>query len=164
MQWLSRESSLPLLIVRRRMTGPYERIVVASDFSPSSRRALDMTCALLPESPPTLFHGFTVPFLGLIDSNRDVTVEQARAASLAAARDFLADAGSPTLPVKIEHGDPAARLRDHARRDDTDLVAVARHGRSAMFNLLIGSVAEQILELSPCDTLLVPAPEARQRN
>lgn len=160
-QWLSRASRLPLLIVRRRVHGPYARIVVASDFSTSSQRALDTISALLPDAAPTLFHAFDVPFLGLVDSNRDFTVEQARAAALAAAQAFLAEAGRPTLPVRVEHGDPAVRLRDHARRDDTELIAVATHGRSALFTLLIGSVAHRILELSPCDTLLVPAPEAR---
>lgn len=160
-QWLSRTSRLPVLIVRRRVHGPYARIVVASDFSPSSRRALDLIATLLPDAAPTLFHAFNVPFLGLIDNYRDDTIEQARAAALAAAREFLAEAGRPTLPIRAEHGDPATRLRDHALRDDTDLVVVASHGRSALFTLLIGSVAQQTLDLVPCDTLLVPAPEAR---
>ena len=35
-----------------------------------------------------------------------------------------------------------------------------RNGRSALFHLLIGSVARGILDASPCDTLLVPEPRA----
>ena len=160
-QWLARTSMVPLLVVRRRVHGPYLRIVVASDFSPSSRRALDTIGALIPAAQPTIFHAFEVPFLGLIDSNRDYTVEQARTGALAAARGFLADAGRPMLPVIVEHGDPATRLRDHARREDTELLVVASHGRSALFNLLIGSVAQDVLESAMCDTLLVPEPRAR---
>jgi len=160
-QWLARTSKIPVLIVHRRVHGPYRRIVVASDFSPSSRRALDTLGALFPDAHPTLFHAFDVPFLGLIDANRDSTVEQVRAAALAEAREFLANAGRPMLPLRVEHGDPAITLRDHARNNDTELVVVASHGRSALYNLMIGSVAQQILDLVPCDTLLVPEPRAR---
>lgn len=163
-QWLARTSTIPVLIVHRRVHGPYRRVVVASDFSPSSRHALDTATALIPDAPPSLFHAFDVPFLGLIDTHRDDTVEQARAAALAEAREFLANAGRPMLPIRVEHGDPAITLRDHARNDDTELVVVASHGRSALYSLMIGSVAQQILDLVPCDTLLVPEPRARNRQ
>ena len=59
------------------------------------------------------------------------------------------------------HGDAAARLAEHATDTSADLVAVATHGRSALFHLVIGSVAREILDASPCDTLLVPEPRAR---
>lgn len=161
---LSRTSQLPLLTVHNRVHGRYTRVVVASDFSPSSRHALETIRSLLPDAPPILFHAFDVPFLGLMDTQRDEVVAQAQAEAVEAAAGFLRDAGHPGLPVVVAHGDPAARLREHAQTHDIELIVVASHGRSAIYKVLIGSIARRILETAPCDTLLVPEPQARTRK
>jgi len=158
---LSRTTALPLLTVRDRVHGPHARIAVASDFSSSSQHALETILGLIPEAQPSVFHAFDVPFLGLMDTQGEAVVEQARIDAIAAAETFLRDAGHPGLPVVVVHGDPAARLREHASAHDLDLIVVATHGRSALFKVLIGSIAQRMLELSPCDTLLVPEPKAR---
>ena len=158
---LSRTSPLPVLTVHNRVHGPYSRIVVASDFSPSSRRALDTAMQFIPDTQPVLFHAFDVPFLGLMDSQRDEVLAQSEVEATNAAKDFLRDAGHASMPVVVAHGDPAARLREYADMHDIDLIVVATHGRSALYRILIGSVAQRVLDLAPCDTLLVPEPEAR---
>lgn len=158
---LARTSRLPLLTVHDRVHGPYARIAVASDFSASSRHALDTILGLVPEAQPFVFHALDVPFLGLMDTQRDEVVAQAEADARADAQDFLREAGYPALPVVIAHGDPAARLREHADMQRLDLIVIASHGRSAVYKVLIGSVAQRILETAPCDTLLVPEPHAR---
>lgn len=158
---LSRSSRLPLLTVHDRVHGPYARIAVASDFSVSSRHALDTILGLAPEAQPFVFHAFDVPFLGLMDSQRDEVVAQAEADARVAAQEFLRDAGHPALPVVLAHGDPAARLRERADTQGLDLIVIASHGRSAIYKVLIGSVAQRILETAPCDTLLVPNPHTR---
>lgn len=158
---LSRTSRLPLLTVHCRVHGPYERIVVASDFSSSSRHALDTVMDLIPGAQPTVFHAFDVPFLGLMDTQRDEILAKARSESMAAAQDFLREAGHPALPVVLAQGDPAARLREHAGAHDIELIVVASHGRSALYRVLIGSIARRIVETASCDTLLVPEPQAR---
>ena len=40
------------------------------------------------------------------------------------------------------------------------LVVLGTHGRSAFFEVLIGSVAKQIMEELPCDALVVRDPRA----
>jgi len=159
--WLSRTSTLPLLTVHSRVHGPYSRIVVASDFSASSQHALETVCTLLPDARPSLFHAFDVPFLGLMDTQRDEVLAQGEADARAAAKEFLREAGYPALPMVVVHGDPVACLREHAQDDGNDLIVIASHGRSAIYKILIGSVAQRILETAPCDTLLVPEPQAR---
>lgn len=159
---LARSSELPVLVVRGRMHGDYSRIVVASDFSSSSRRALAVVRSLLPQAPTTLFHAFDVPFLGLMDTQRETAIEHSRAAAASAAADFLEEAGDAKLPVVVSQGDPAEQLREHAVTSEVDLVATATHGRSAIHTILIGSAAERILALVPCDTLLVPDSRARR--
>ena len=158
---LSRTSQLPLLAVHRRVHGPYARVVVASDFSASSQHSLDTSVDLLPDTQPIVFHAFDIPFLGMMDMQRDEVMARGQAEATAVAQQFLRDAGHPTLPVVVAHGDPAERLREYAETHDTDLIVVASHGRSAIYKVLIGSVARRILETAPCDTLLVPELQAR---
>ena len=158
---LARTSRLPLLTVHSRVHGPYARIVVASDFSASSRHALDTIVSLTPDAQPAVFHAFDVPFLGLMDTQRDELLVHAKDEAIAAAKAFVSAAGHPELPVVVAHGDAASRLREHADIHEIDLIVVASHGHSALYKVLIGSVARRILETAPCDTLLVPEPQAR---
>lgn len=159
--WLVRNSGLPLLVVRDRAHAPYARLLVASDLSPPSARALGLAHALFPDTATTLFTAFEVPYLGLRDGDREASVDAAGRATLETARSFLAEAGHPDVPVGIAHGDAATRLAEHALAVEADLVVAACEGRGALFHLLIGSVAREILDASPCDTLLVPEPKPR---
>ncbi len=159
--WLARHSRQPLLVVRDRAHAPYARVVVASDASPSSARALDVARALFPDAATTLFSAFDLPYLGMRDGDREGALEQARTAALQAGRELLLQHGHAGVDVAVARGDAAARLREFATGSGADLVVVASHGRSALYHLLIGSVAREILDASPCDTLLVPEPKAR---
>lgn len=161
---VARTSQLPLLTVHSRLHGPYTRIAVASDFSASSRHALDTILGLIPDAQPALFHAFDVPLLGLMDTQRDEAIDAGRSDALLAAEAFLRNAGHPDVPVIVAHGAPAERLREHAGTHDIDLIVIAGHRRSAIYKVLIGSVAQRILETAPCDTLLVPEPQARGRR
>lgn len=160
--WLVRHAGLPLLVVRDRAHAPYARLLVASDLSPPSARALAVARALFPDTSASLFTAFEVPYLGLRDGDRDGGIDDARDATLEAARGFLAAAGHAGLPAATVHGDAAVGLAGHALAVDADLVVAACEGRGALFHLLIGSAAREILDASPCDTLLVPEPRARQ--
>lgn len=162
--WLARQGRRPLLVVRDRVHAPYSRIVVASDFSPSSGRALEVARALLPDADATLFNAYELPYLGLRDGDREDSLAQAREQALQAAREFLAAQGHAGLPVAVAHGDAASRLAEYATANDADLVVLASHGRGALFHLLIGSVAREVLDASPCDTLFVPEPAARRKR
>lgn len=62
---LARRSPVPLLVVRSRARAPYREVVVASDFSPSSRRALETAAVLFPDAGFTLFHAFGNPYPAL---------------------------------------------------------------------------------------------------
>ncbi len=73
--------------------------------------------------------------------------------------DFL---GSLSLPpdTKLDHrllsGDPAGRLIEELRRGQHDLVVLGTHGRTGLMHLLLGSVAEKLVRLSPVPVLTVP--------
>ncbi|MFN6996120.1 MAG: universal stress protein, partial [Aquincola tertiaricarbonis] len=55
---LVRRSPVPVLVVRQRGRRAYPRLIVASDWSPPSRHALEVAATGWPEAPITLFHAF----------------------------------------------------------------------------------------------------------
>lgn len=58
---------------------------------------------------------------------------------------------------RTEAGDPAAMVAWVARHEDSDLVVVGSHGRSALKRVLVGSVSEHIVRHAPCPVLVVRA-------
>ena len=70
--------------------------------------------------------------------------------------------GSLALPpgTKLAHrllsGDPAARLLEELSAGKHDLVVLGTHGRTGLMHLLLGSVAEKLVRLSPVPVLTVP--------
>jgi nucleotide-binding universal stress UspA family protein len=59
-------------------------------------------------------------------------------------------------------GTAAEMILEHARRMDTDLIALTTHGRSGLGRVVFGSVADEVLRKAPCPVLLVRAPEERR--
>lgn len=161
--WLARHANLPILVVRERARAPYRNIVVASDFSPSSGTALHLASQLFPEAKSTLFHAFDVSFQGVPDTQHDAAVQQAQDAAAAEGRRFLESSGlSPAqqeqLRLVVEQGEPVRLTYEFARDHHCDLIALGTHGRSALFDILIGSIAQRILETAITDVLLVRNP------
>jgi nucleotide-binding universal stress UspA family protein len=62
-------------------------------------------------------------------------------------------------------GDPAREITRVARDENVDLIAMATHDHGALYRLLLGSVAEQVLHESTCpvwiDADQAPAPAGR---
>ncbi len=73
---------------------------------------------------------------------------------LAAARRALDKAGIAHDMI-IRRGHVAGEIADAAARGRYDMVLMGSKGRSALRDLLIGSVASRVAELSPVPTLLV---------
>jgi nucleotide-binding universal stress UspA family protein len=54
---------------------------------------------------------------------------------------------------------PAEAIADYARQERIDLIVMGTHGRSAVAQLLVGSVAERVVRTAPCPVLTVRHPE-----
>ncbi len=163
--WLTRHSMLPVLIVHERVRGPYRNLALASDFSASANQAA--RCALELLGAPlqlSVVHALESPGSVLLTADRDVLQDEARGSARAQAQALLAELrpvlGEAHVQKLIEPGDPARMLADHALASGTELVIVATHGRSALFDLLIGSVARRLVETLETDTLLVRDPRS----
>lgn len=161
--WLSRHSPLPVLIVHDRVRGPYRHLTVASDFSDSANRAAGQALSLL--GPPlrlSLVHALESTGSPLLGSDGASVQEQARDAARGQAQQVLAELrpllAQAMAEIHIDTGAPAAVLRRYTRTSGTELVVVATHGRGALFELLIGSVARRLVAVLETDTLLIRDP------
>lgn len=154
---LLRRPGTSLLMVRTRANADYRHVLLASDFSPSSLAALRRARQLFPAAKLTLLHGFQVPLLGLMDSSKSEAIARAAAQQREEGRAFLREAGSDGEGVEllVEHGDPARLAQQFVETQGADLMALGTHGRGAVFELVVGSVARRILTTVEVDTLVV---------
>ena len=101
-----------------------------------------------------------VPFLGMMDPEAQNAAAQGRKAALAEGAAFLAQADlAPAqrehVRLHVEQGEPVRLVYEYARDHEADLLVLGTHGRSALFDILIGSIARRILETAATDVLLV---------
>lgn len=161
--WLLRRSNIPLLIVKDRARSPYKDILVATDFSDPSRHALATAARIFDDQQLTVFHAYDAPMAGLTTDAESYRREYSEVAA-ADCKEFLRSVQLPEgKPPKImlEWGAPAHLLRDYAEKGGFDLAVIGTQGRSAVFDLFIGSVARQILAEMPRDALVVRQPTPR---
>lgn len=73
---------------------------------------------------------------------------------------------SPDKPLtgRLLAGDPASSLLHELKAAKHDLVVIGTHGRTGLSHVLLGSVAEKLVRLSPVPVLTVPDEVARTRR
>lgn len=156
---LARTLPQPLLVVRNRPRAPYRRPVVSSDFSDSSRHALQEAVRLFPDRELILYHAYEMPLSGLAD--HPSSSSRIRDIKRNEHRDFIEASRLPAHVIArpvIESGAVETSLTHYVRQHDIDLVVVGTHGRSGIMNLLLGSTAAKLLNWLPCDVLLIRDP------
>lgn len=159
---LLKRSSVPLLVVRGRARSHYERIVVGTDFSDSSRPALQTALRLFPGQPITVFHAYDVPLVQFADDATKLQLTYGKMAAEICA-EFLSTVDMPeerrrTIRQLVEPGNPRRLIHQYVRDGNIDLVVLGTHGRNVLADLFIGSTTREILASLPCDALVVPAP------
>ena len=73
--------------------------------------------------------------------------------------EFLASCDLPasaSFESKLLSGDPASALLHELALQKHDLVIVGTHGRTGLSHVLLGSVAEKLVRLSPVPVLTIP--------
>lgn len=77
-----------------------------------------------------------------------------------AARDLLdfllAEVPATSSAPRVRHGDAALEIVREAQEWDADLLVLGTHGRRGVSRMLLGSVAETVLQRAPCATLVIP--------
>ena len=139
----------------------FKHILVPTDFSEPAERALElaMTVAERFDSKVTLLHATWIPpvaYGGYAESLSwpidDMTkaAKQELDAVLAKAKTRL-----PTIDGLVTFSEPSQTILDVARDRRADLIVMGTHGRRGLSRVLLGSVAERIVRLSPVPVLTV---------
>jgi len=73
--------------------------------------------------------------------------------------EFLSELSLPatlTTSSRLISGEPASALIAELKKGAHDLVVLSTHGRTGLAHLLLGSIAEKLVRLSPVPVLTVP--------
>jgi len=137
-----------------------KHVLVATDFSPASDAALTYGRALARTFGASLrvLHVVDNFFLRPTPADPHAIV----AAKQRTVNEQLTDEDRKHLHAEatIEMSDsPAEAITGYARAKDIDLIVMGTHGRGAVSQLLVGSVAERVVRTAPCPVLTVRHPE-----
>lgn len=141
-----------------------DRILVATDFSAHSTAGIEAALALAklnPRSSITLLHvveEVDAAFASVADLN---FMPQDRYLLAQEALNKLADSyrAKHSAECRIVMGKPGRVICDLARNEHYDLIVMASHGRTGLDRVLLGSVAEQVLENAEVSLLVVKTPK-----
>lgn len=169
---LLRKSRCPVLVVKQEPRGPYQRALVAMDFSPASLASIRLARLVAPGADLLLLHVFEVPFEGKLNfaGVDELTVQQfrieARERAVQQLHVLAEQAGlAPTdYTGLVLHGDAVRELMLHEERHQCDLIVMGKHGTHVTEELLLGSVTKRVLAESQADVLVAvdqQAPAAR---
>ena len=164
-----RTSSQPLLMVRHAPREPYRRVLVPVDFSAWSGPSVEIAAAVAPDARFVLMHVVEAPFegsLGLAGIDARV-VEAYRAAARRDAmqrmRELASRAGFQDdrwTALTADGGDAWIPIIGQEQEQDFDLVAIGKHGRGAMTDMLLGSTTNRVIGESSTDVLVCTRSDA----
>lgn len=161
-----RHATCDVLVVRGpSVKSPFQRPLVATDFSPAATKALGHAAQIsAPGATIEVVHAWQLPagswgatLLGQArfpwSTVRDAVLSGAKAQAdkLVASMKGI---GHP-LHVDLVQGPPTSVITNAAERGGHDLIALGAHGHRGVRRLLLGSVAESTIRHSPCSVLVV---------
>jgi nucleotide-binding universal stress UspA family protein len=144
------------------------RILVPTDFSKHSQRALIYAAALAEKFGAEIFllhvvQDFAVFLPDLVTATppalppRDQLTSAVREALERTVRENHVE--GLRLHPEAREGTPYHEIVTFAREKEIDLVVMGTHGRTGLAHLLLGSVTERVVRRSPCPVLTVRDPE-----
>ena len=155
----------PLLDAATRMAAksPFliKRILVPIDFSDCSKKALQYAVALAKahEAAVTLLY-VVVPAYGIAEfsgieyAQLEATMREGGEKELAK---LSADEMRREVAVEalVRTGSPAVEIIEVARSLPADLIVISTHGHTGLTHVLLGSVAEHVVQRAPCPVFVV---------
>lgn len=161
---LLRLATVPVLLIKQTPPFEYERVLIATDFSPAARAAANFAARLLPEADLYLFHAFEAPFERqmIYAGSDDEVVDHYRRLGEAEAKrqmdEFVASLETPgRFGRKVRHGYAPALISQYAAEMGMDLLVIGAHRQPELVAALLGSVASHLVTESRTDLLLAPS-------
>jgi nucleotide-binding universal stress UspA family protein len=146
------------------MTIDVRSILVPIDFSPNAASVLEWAAHLAEEHecPLVLLHAYHLPvdFQQLegayLPPDFWTQVKNDAAANLEKHADALRGRGLQVETV-LREGYPASVIEEEARDRHVDLIVIGTRGHTGLKHLLLGSVAERVVQKAACAVLTVKA-------
>ena len=141
------------------------RILVPTDFSETSERALDYALDLAEKmnAAVTVMHAYEIPIVGFPDGALVATADVAsriadvsRAALEATAKKRAGRVAK--LATLLRDGVAYEEIRTVADEIDADLIVLGTHGRRGIARALLGSVAENVIRTTQRPVLTIHGP------
>ena len=156
-----RRGHRPVLVVKRRVRGPYRTVLMATDFSDQSGEALALAMRVAPSAKYVLLHAYQGIEQQLWRSDfrkSDILRYRRELAnqSQEKLKHFIRKRGldNTSFVRLVRYGRAPQVISSAARRLRPDLVAVGSAGRTGLPHILLGSVAEHVLREASCDVLV----------
>ena len=145
-------------------TPAFAQILLATDFSEPSRRALAVAVDLAKHygSRITLLHVYPVPGYvlpeGFVAAGPEVLieVENRTRRTLAEWQAAAAQLGVSDVAATTTIGNAAPEIVRIARTGGFGLIVVGTHGRTGLSGLILGSVASKVVTTADCPVVTVP--------
>jgi nucleotide-binding universal stress UspA family protein len=165
---LARNSNTDTLVVRRQPRVPYRKVIATVDFSEQSRAAVDHARSHFPEAELTVLYSLPARFDPLLADaglfEEEVTASRAHRLRMAADRmEEFVERWDGSLKRLVVDGPPISTIEETLRRRGADLVVVGCRGATATRMVLLGTVAEGLVEGAPCDVLVARTPSQFRR-
>jgi universal stress protein A len=137
-----------------------KRILVTTDFSEASKKALPYAVALARKLDASLTLLYVVPAHLPADLGQiGIVLEEERLVAEARERlpRFRAAELDPHLHVEtlVVNGGPAHEICRTAEAQAADLLVMGTHGNTGLKHFLLGSVTEKVVRHAPCPVLVV---------
>ncbi|MFB6136587.1 MAG: universal stress protein [Halobacteriaceae archaeon] len=141
--------------------GLYERILVPTDGSAGTRRAVEHAVDLAAAHGATIHAVYVVNTASFASLSMEASwegvsemLQHEGEAALDEVEEAAEGRGVPVERVILE-GTPSREIVAYADREGCDLVVMGTHGRGGIDRLLLGSVAERIVRTSDVPVLTV---------
>jgi nucleotide-binding universal stress UspA family protein len=156
---MARKAPTGVVAVRRQPRVPYRRVLAAVDLSDGSRTAVEFAFGLSPGAEVTIVYALPMRFDALLGEAGlgEQVVSDSRRRRLREAGDALEAFARPwgdRAKTMLLDGPPSEAIAEAVQRRGADLVSVASRGAGADSMVLLGTVAEAVMESAPCDVAI----------
>ena len=127
----------------------YQRILFVTDFSETAGHALELAVSLARAFKADL----DVLHVLALGADDPVTAEAGMTSTVPSEYDDVVQSRRMARALKPELG-----ILHAAREGHHDLIVLGTHGKSGLRHVMLGSVAERVVQLAACPVLTVRAP------
>jgi nucleotide-binding universal stress UspA family protein len=161
---LIRKAEIPVLVVKQPVQTDYRRVLVPTDFSDESRKALRAAGTLAPAASIDLLHVYGIEGeeqLGMAHAGEEARKRYRQRTEIWAMTSMDEwqqgiNLDRHSVEQHVRKGYASSAIAQFAAERGHDLVAMGAHRSSGLSHLLLGSVTESALRTVHSDILIVP--------